>query len=727
LIPLATTEGASRMPVVKHRPSLARRLSLAIAAMVLPLVAAGAVGLISFRSISVALATFRADTVDEGTRIEQVRDRLVLADDAGEAAFETGQPAKAKEFAEISRQIDAGFADLAATLTPASERSLARMAEARWREASAALEYAPKIPPGPGDAQLDPFHDLIDEAASVLADVGTLNAEQVGREISALRGRERVQLVASLAALLLGAFLGGLLARRLYRSVSTRLARLEEAAARFGADDLSHRIAAEGEDELGRVGSAFNVMADRLQASRATLHHQALHDTLTGLPNRALFLEQLQLFLVRSRRRETAVSVLYLDLDGFKDVNDTLGHRAGDELLVAVADRLNSVLRAEDVVARLGGDEFVILLEDDADGSMHVARRVSRAFDDSWIVSSGVVRIGVSIGVATTDRGETPLDELLRQADVAMYAAKAAGKGGCRVFHPELDVKADETNWVRGALQQAVERDEFIVFYQPIVNLQTGGVAGVEALIRWDHSERGLLAPAAFLASAEESGEIIPIGRRVLAEATRRVRSWQREIPGAEELCLHVNLSARQLQHPGLADDVAEALRTSELRPDDLVLEITETMLVRDAKAAEAELSRLKQLNVLLALDDFGTGFSSLSHLVRFPIDRIKIDRSFVSTMAVDERSSELVQALVNLGKALRLPVIAEGIEEAAHAEQLRKMGCHQGQGNLFGGPVPADELVDLLRRDGAFPPSKSRSRTSQEQQRRSRVKLQIP
>jgi len=359
------------VPTFKRETSLARRLSLAIAVMLVPLLAAGAVGLISFRSASVALETFRADTVDEGTRIERVRDLLVLADDAGEAAFETGNPAQKEAFADISRHIDAGFADLVSTLNPAQERSLTRTAEVRWREASAALDFAPEIPPGPGDAQLDPFHDLIDEAASVLADVGTLNAEQVGREISALRGKERLQLLASLGALLLGAFLGGLLARRLYRSVSTRLANLEKAAARFGADDLSHRISVEGEDELGRVGSAFNVMADMLQASRATLHHQALHDTLTGLPNRALFVEQLQLFLVRSRRRETAVSVLYLDLDGFKDVNDTLGHRAGDELLVAVADRLKSVLRAEDVVARLGGDEFVILLEDDADGAMH--------------------------------------------------------------------------------------------------------------------------------------------------------------------------------------------------------------------------------------------------------------------------------------------------------------------------------------------------------------------
>ena len=724
-MPRVTGEAASPVPVVGHRRSLARRLLLAIAVMLLPLVAAGAVGLISFRSVAVALETFRAETVEERTLIERVRDLLVLADDAGEAAFETGEPAQAEAFAEIGREIDAGFIDLA-TLSTAQERSLARTAEARWREASAALGNASDIPPRPGNAQLDPFHDLIDEAAAVLADVMTLNAQEVGREISALRGRERIQLFASLGALLLGALLGGLLARRLYRSVSTRLANLEEAAARFGADDLSHRIAVEGEDELGRVGYAFNVMADRLQESRATLHHQALHDTLTGLPNRALFMEQLQMFLVRSRRSGTTVSMLYLDLDGFKDVNDTLGHMAGDELLVAVADRLKRALRAEDVVARLGGDEFVIVLEDDVDGAVHVARRVSQAFDEPWIVSSGVVSIGASIGIAT-GWGGTPLDELMRQADMAMYAAKAAGKGGCYVFHPELDVRTEETRSLRSELRRAVERNEFVVFYQPIVNLQAGAIAGVEALVRWDHPERGLLAPSAFLSSAEESGDIIAIGRRVLREATRQVRTWQREIPGVEELCLHVNLSARQLQHPGLADDVARALRTSALRPDDLVLEITETMLVRDAKAAEAELSRLKQLNVLLALDDFGTGFSSLSHLLRFPIDCIKIDRSFVSTMAVDERSSELVQALVNLGNALHLPVIAEGIEEAAHAELLRKMGCRQGQGSLFAGPVPADELVDLLRREGALRPSTSPSRSGQALRPGSTVRIQIP
>ena len=683
-------------------PSLARRLVLAIAAMLLPLLAGGAVGVVTFRDAAGALEEFQTETVGESTRIQGVRSLIEPTDDAGEAYVETEDPAQAEQFAELSRRIDQGFVDLATLSTP-KERALAAAARERWEAAFASVERAASVPHGRADVLLDPFHDQIDEAGALLADLDTLNVQQIAGEISSLRARERFQLFASLATLLVGAIVGGLLSRRFYRSVATPLLKLEEAASRFGSDDLSHRIAVRGNDELASVSRAFNLMAGRLQESQDGLQHQALHDPLTGLPNRALFMGRMEIAMARALRRGTPMSVLYLDLDGFKNVNDTLGHQAGDEILVAVSNRLRKVLRAEDAPARLGGDEFGILLEEDGRGAVHAARRISGEFDKPWSISSGNVTIGISIGIAIR-QGDEPLDQLLHQADAAMYAAKSEGKDPWRVFSPDLDAHVLETRTLRAELQQAVEREEFIVHYQPIVNLQTEAIEGVEALVRWNHPDQGVLPPSAFLKEAEGSGHILYIDRWVLQQACRQVRTWQENIPGAENLSAHVNLSARQLQHPGLAEEVAQTLRSSGLAPENLCLEITETTLMQEADVVAAELARLKELNVRLALDDFGTGFSSLSHLLRFPIDSIKIDRSFVSSMGSnaslgsDARRSELVLALVSLGKTLHLPVVAEGIEEAGQFDQLRSIGCEQGQGYYLAKPLASRELEDLLQ-----------------------------
>jgi diguanylate cyclase (GGDEF)-like protein len=670
------------------------RLVLAIAAMLLPLVAGGALGVVSFRSTAGALEEFRTETVDESARIDGVKSLLVPADDAGEAYVETDDPAEAEHFAKLSRRIDQGFVDLTTLSTP-EERALAAVAAARWGAAFASVGKASVAPRADRDALLDPFHDQLDEAVSLLGDLDTLNVQQVADEISSLRARERLQLFTSLGTLLVGAIIGGLLSRRFYRSVATPLLRLEKAATTFGADDLSHRIAVTGDDELASVSRAFNVMAGRLEVSQDGLQHQALHDPLTGLPNRALFMEQMEVAIARARRRGTAMSVLYLDLDGFKDVNDALGHQAGDEVLVAVSQHLRNVLRADDTPARLGGDEFGILMEEDARGAARVAECIGRAFDVPWTIPSGRVAIDISIGIATR-QGDEALDQLLHQADAAMYAAKV---GGCRwrVFSTDLNAEVQGTRTLRGELQQAVEREEFVVHYQPIVNLQTEAIEGVEALVRWNHPDRGLLPPGAFLKEAEGSGHILYIDRWVLDQACRQVREWQATIPSAQHLSVHVNLSARHLQRAGVAEEVADILRSTGLAPESLVLEITETTLVLDSVSAAAELSKLKELNVKLALDDFGTGFSSLSHLVRFPIDSIKIDRSFVSSMATDVRRSQLVLALVNLGETLHLAVVAEGIEEADQLDHLRSIGCGQGQGYYFAMPLARRGMEELL------------------------------
>jgi diguanylate cyclase (GGDEF)-like protein len=483
---------------------------------------------------------------------------------------------------------------------------------------------------------------------------------------------------------------------------------LEEAAGRFGSDDFTYLIDVSGDDELAHVSSAFNSMAEKLKVSREALHQQALHDQLTGLPNRTLFVERVERAIARAERRKTPVSAMYLDVDNFKEINDTFGHQAGDEVLIAVAERLKGALRTEDTASRLGGDEFGVLLEEDVDGATRAAERLIGALVGTYAVTAGELQVGVSIGVAAR-QGAEELDELLRQADAAMYLAKASGKGGWRVFGPDIDAALLGIRSPVTELQRAIDDRGFVVHYQPVLDLQSGRIDGVEALVRWDHPERGLLAPSEFLQEAEDTGHILAIDRWILREACHQVRAWQKDLPGAEDLSVHVNVSARTLQHPGLADEIAEVLRSSGLAPGHLILEITETTLVLDPQAAAGELTQLKALGVRVALDDFGTGFSSLSHLLRFPIDTIKIDRSFVSAVGRDEQRSQLVQAMIDLGGTLGLRVVAEGIETPDQLDFLRTIGCEQGQGYLFAKPLGAPELERFLRekgRAGAIEPS---------------------
>jgi diguanylate cyclase (GGDEF)-like protein len=691
--PTPPLEGRTKAPVLSG--SLARRLFLVLAAMMLALVAVAGVRVITFRTTVDALEGFRADTVGQSKRIAEVRRLLESADNAGEAYVETESVAEGEMFAVISREIDRGFVDLEMSGSR-RERLLASSARLRWARARETIARAVLLPTGGDGDRLDAFHDGVDAAAGLLSDQFALNVDEVGHEISALRVRERVQLYASFAILFFGFVLGGLLSRRMYRSITTPLKSLEQAATQLGRDDLSYRIDVHGDDELARVGSAFNAMAEKLQEGRSQLQHQALHDPLTGLPNRALFIEQLEHAIARGRRKGTPVSVLFLDLDGFKAVNDTLGHHAGDEVLIGVAGRLRGSLREDDAVARLGGDEFGIVLEEELRGATSTAQRIVRAFGRPWSSTSDHVPIGVSIGIATRS-AEEELDELLRQADAAMYAAKASGKGRWRVYSPDLGTDLLASRSLRAELQHAVENEEFVVHYQPVMDLRTDSVTGVEALVRWNHPRRGLLPPSEFLHEAEVSGHVVHIDRWVLREACRQVRLWQEGIPGAERLFVHVNLSARQLQHPGLAEEIGEVVRVSGLAPTDLILEITETTLVQDAEAAASELSKLKELHVRLALDDFGTGFSSLSHLHEFPIDIIKIDRSFVASSRRDGRRPELVKALVELGRTLGLVVVAEGVEDAAQLAYLRSVGCDRAQGYLWAKPLSAEKLEIFL------------------------------
>ena len=425
------------------------------------------------------------------------------------------------------------------------------------------------------------------------------------------------------------------------------------------------------------------------------LKHQAFHDPLTDLPNWAWFRQELDAALSRDGHRP--VSVLVFDVDDFKTVNDSLGHSAGDELLVAVADRLRRLLDRPDLAARLGGDEFAVLLEDyDRDGAAQLAESIIEALTGPFLLEGKEVAITASLGIALTG-GPRDAGDLLRNADLAMYKAKAEAKGRYRFFEESLHAEVVKRLELKADLQSALERGEFTLKYQPIVDLETGAIAAVEALLRWNHPERGLLAPAEFIPLAEETGLIVPLGRWVLTEALRQAAAWDAATPEGDTLGVTVNLSAIQLERPGLVSDVAGALRQSGLPPHALTLEITESIFMKDAPSMADRLRELKSLGVLLAIDDFGTGYSSLGYLARCPIDVLKIAKPFVDAMSEASTESALAHAIISIGESLGVTAVAEGIEREDQRERLRELRCPFGQGFLFSRPLGPAELASLL------------------------------
>ncbi|GAC1499780.1 MAG: hypothetical protein NVS2B14_13000 [Chamaesiphon sp.] len=448
------------------------------------------------------------------------------------------------------------------------------------------------------------------------------------------------------------------------------------------------------------AGSQSDITNRKL--AEAELFHNAFHDALTGLSNRALFMDRLKHTLEFAKRRSDYMfAVLFLDLDRFKVINDSLGHQSGDELLIALVKRLMNCVRSGDTIARLGGDEFTILLEDikTINEAKEVADQIQVQLQLPFKLSNQEVFTSVSIGIASSQQGYKEPEEIIRDADIAMYHAKALGKARYAVFDSTMHERAVNILRLENDLRRAISASEFQVFYQPIVELSSGKMTGFEALIRWEHPERGWISPVEFIPVAEETGVIVPIGYWVLREACRQVTLWHQNFQNSPPLTVSVNLSGRQFKEPDLLEKIKKILCETALEPSSLKLEITESVIVENGKAASVILMQLRNLGVQIYIDDFGTGYSSLSYLHQLPFDALKIDRSFISRMCIDSESSEIVKTIINLAHNLGVYVVAEGVETAEQQLRLTEMdeSNGHGQGYYFSPPLDSIGVEALL------------------------------
>ncbi len=460
------------------------------------------------------------------------------------------------------------------------------------------------------------------------------------------------------------------------------------------------------------VQALANVLGDVVerQVTDDDIRHRALHDPLTGLPNRVLFMDRLQHATERLRRRsQSLTAILVLDLDRFKLVNDSLGHRVGDELLAAAAPRLRQAVRSSDTVARFGGDEFGILLEDIGGEreAIDMAERIAGVFANPFVLDGSEHFVTTSVGIALAVGGE-PADDLMRDADAAMHRAKERGRARWELFDETLRGRAISRLRVENDLRRALERCELTLDYQPLVSMGDGRLVGVEALVRWDHPERGRIPPSDFIPVAEENGLIESIGRWVLTRACRQAAEWYDARPDAAPVSMSVNLSAVQVANTGLAEAVAAALGMSGLDSSLLALELTESVLAGDVEELARTLRSLKALGVRLVLDDFGTGYSSLSYLTRLPLDVLKVDRSFIGGLGVEPRDTAITEAIVAMSQAMSMEVVGEGVETELQLTELNRLGCDVAQGYYFSRPVPADEITRMLDDGPPWRPSRA-------------------
>ncbi len=457
----------------------------------------------------------------------------------------------------------------------------------------------------------------------------------------------------------------------------------------------ANRIQFDGEPAV--LATAFDITERK--AMEDQLRHQAFHDQLTGLPNRTLFISHLEQAIARSKRHATLFAILFIDLDRFKVINDSLGHTVGDKLLIEIAHRLKNNLQAADTVTRIGGDEFTVLLQDlnSIDNAIHIADRVQKVISAPILIGDDEIITTASIGIALNDSNYTQAEHILRDADIAMYRAKNNGKACYEIFDAEMHARALRLLKMESDLRHAIEREEFELYYQPIVAMPTGWISGFEALIRWNHPEQGLVSPIEFIPLAEETGMINEIGAWVLSNACKEIRDWQKKLGNEEVPPININVSGKQLAHGSLASHVIDILDEMNIDGSRIKLELTETAVMENPALASTMITQLKKNRVRIAIDDFGTGYSSLSYLHTFPIDTLKVDRSFVNNIGENGENSEIVNTIVMLAHSLGLDVVAEGIETQHQQRHLQAIGCDYAQGYLFARPMPADEALQRL------------------------------
>ena len=567
-----------------------------------------------------------------------------------------------------------------------------------------------------GERYVEGRFPLLDDQAA--DDLDRIILLQNWRPTQQFRDALKTQFFGAGAIVFAFALAGGLL---FSRRMSRPLREIAAAAKDIAAGNWARQVPVGGSAEATTMAAAFNDMTASLRLAQERLLHDAFHDHLTQLPNRALFMDRLQRAITRrTRHPEYLFAVLFVDLDRFKTVNDSLGHPAGDRLLLEIAFRLTTALRRDDTVsrpvvaarpdhtddtlARVGGDEFTILLEDirNASDAVRIAERIQQAVAAPITLDGQEMFITASIGIAVSGAVQCAGDDLLRDADIAMYRAKASGGDRCAVFDATMHGNAIERLQLETDLRRAIDRHEFRLQYQPIVSLHNHRIVGFEALIRWQHPEQGLLAPSAFLKVAEDTSLITRIDQWVLREACGQARRWNIDSPGEAPISVSVNISAQGFGQHDLVRQVADTLQATGLEPRCLRLEITESVAMADAERARTVLIDLKALGVRISLDDFGTGYSSLSYLQGFPVDTLKIDRSFVTGMDRSDECREIIRTILNLARTLRLDVIAEGAETAAQVEFLEGLDCGFIQGFFFSRPVPPSELTALLLARGA-------------------------
>lgn len=586
--------------------------------------------------------------------------------------------------------------------------------------------------------RVDSFRSQVDDAVQAYLRGEPVDANELGRRLTAEADRviapldavtdrwltlsleEKARLEGVLTRMLwvqvgLGGFalfIGALEAAIVVLSVTRPLLTLQASARSIAAGNLYVRVPERGPVEVASLARDFNRMADsllkrtqeleqnltELQQAQDTIKHMAYHDALTGLPNRHYFEDRLAQALREARQRNQRMAVLFLDLDRFKFINDTFGHTLGDHVLQQIAHRLETIIRKSDMVARVGGDEFTLLLPDaSAEEAVGVAERVLQRVREPQEILGRQLHITASLGITVFPEDGQDAEALLRNADIAMYKAKEEGGDSYRLYSPSMDASMSQWLTLQSELWRALERGELLLYYQPQVDVRNGRVFGAEALVRWQHPEKGLMLPDSFIPLAEDSGLIVPLGTWVLKEACRQLRAWQEA--GLPSIALTVNISARQLQRPGLVPLLGQLLEETGVEPGRLVLEVTEGAIMRDMDAAIALLKELREMGFLVSLDDFGTGHSSLNYLKALPLDILKIDRSFVRDIGKDSTGNAMVTAIVTLARSCALRVIAEGVENSEQLDFLQRLHCYEVQGFLFGRPMPAEEFGWLLRR----------------------------